>query len=76
MGEAMKKIALIFAGTLAGLYAISGVILLIQTLLANDPLSVRGGAEIAASIVPPCIGLMICLACFQSAFRKKSGESG
>ena len=64
------KAVLIIIGTLGGLYAAFGIVLFVQSLLANDPGTAYGGSEIAASLVPPCLGLAVCLACFQAAFRK------
>jgi uncharacterized membrane protein len=66
----MTKIILIIIGSLAGVYALVGTGQLIWRLLTSDPTTPYGAANIAASVVPVCIGLIVCLACFTSAFRK------
>lgn len=60
------KVVLIILGTLGGLYAVFGIVQLIRTFQEANP----GGSIIAASVVPVCLGLIVCLACFQRAFRK------
>ena len=64
------KIIMIIVGSLAGLYAVLAIIQFIQTLMVSDTGTTYGGTNIAASIVPMCIGLALCFACFQQAFRK------
>lgn len=64
------KIVLILIGSLGGIYAIVGGFLLIKTIMTSNPGSAYGGANIAASVVPVCLGLIICVACLQKAFRK------
>jgi hypothetical protein len=64
------KAVLIILGSLGGLYAAVGIVQFIRTLLTINPGTVFGGAMIAASVVPICLGLALCLFCFQRAFRK------
>jgi uncharacterized membrane protein len=64
------KGVLIIIGSLGGLYALFAIIQFIRTIMTSDPGTAYGGANIAASIVPICLGLIVCLACFQRAFRK------
>ncbi len=64
------KVFLIIIGSLGGLYAVVGIIQFIRTMMTSDPGTAYGGANIAASIVPVCLGLIVCLFCFQRAFRK------
>lgn len=66
----MKTALLITIGSLGGLYALVGIVQFIRTMLTNDPGTAYGTANIAASVVPVCLGLIVCLACFVSAFRK------
>jgi uncharacterized membrane protein len=64
------KVVLIIIGSLGGLYAIVGMVQFIRTLMTSDPGAAYGVTQIAASVVPVCLGLIICLICFQRAFRK------
>jgi uncharacterized membrane protein len=64
------RVVLIIIGSLAGLYALGGVVQFIWTFMTSNPASAYGTANIAASVVPVCLGLIVCLACFTSAFRK------
>jgi hypothetical protein len=64
------KVVLIIIGSLGGLYAIVGSFLFIRTIMTSNAGTAYGGANIAASIVPVCLGLIVCVACFQKAFRK------
>ncbi len=66
----MMKFVLIIIGSLGGLYAAFGIIQFIRTLSESNPGTPYGGANIAASVVPVCLGLILCLVCFQRAFRK------
>ena len=63
------KVVLIIIGSLGGLYAIVGSFLFIRTIMTSNPGTAYGGANIAASVVPVCLGLIVCVACFQKAFR-------
>ena len=65
----MKAVLIIF-GSLAGLYAIVGVVQFIWVMLTSDASSAYGVAKIAASVVPVCLGLIVCLACLMKAFPK------
>jgi hypothetical protein len=69
-GDVVKKVVLIIVGSLGGLYAIVGVVQFIHILLTSDPGTAYGTAHIAASVAPVCLGLIVCLACFLSVFRK------
>ena len=62
------KAVLIIVGSLGGLYAFVGLIQFIWTVIPQN--HAGGGAEIAASIVPVCVGSIICAFCFQKALRK------
>jgi hypothetical protein len=64
------KAILIIIGSLGGLYAVFGIVQSIRTLLESNPGTAYGGANIAANVLPVCLGLIVCLACFQRAFRK------
>jgi uncharacterized membrane protein len=66
----VKKVVLIIIGSLGVLYALFGILQLIRTLLETNPGTAYGGSSIAGSVVPVCLGLIVCLACFQRAFRK------
>lgn len=64
------KAVLIMIGSLGGLYAAFGTVQFIRTLLQSNPATAYGGANIAASVLPVGLGLIVCLLCFQGAFRK------
>ena len=64
------RVVLIIMGSLGGLYATFGIVQFIRTLLASNPGTAYGGANLATSVVPVCLGLIVCLLCFQRAFRK------
>ena len=64
------KAVLIIVGSLGGLYAAFGILQLIRTMMTSNPGTAYGGASIMASVVAVCLGLIVCLACFQRAFRK------
>ena len=66
----MMKALLIIIGSLGGLYAAFGIIQFIRTVLDSNPGTAYGGANIAASVLPVCLGLILCLVCFKRAFRK------
>ena len=68
------KILLIIIGSLAGLYATVAVIRLVYVLVTSDPGSAYGVANIAASLVPPVIGLVVCIVCFQKVLAKPKGD--
>jgi uncharacterized membrane protein len=67
---ALMKVALIIIGLLGGLYAVFGIVQFIWTMLTSNPGTAYGGANIILSVVPVCLGLIVCVACFQRAFRK------
>jgi hypothetical protein len=64
------KAVLIILGALGGLYAAYGIVQFVRTLSESDLGTALGGANLAASVVPVCLGLIVCLLCFQRAFRK------
>jgi hypothetical protein len=64
------KVLLIVVGSIAGLYAVTGVTLFVRALATNNAGTLHGGANIAASLVPPCLGLIVSIVCFQRALRK------
>ena len=71
--------AVSFAGFQVEAYALVGVVQFVRTLHNADPTSTFGGSSIAASIVPPCLGLLVCIVCFRNDFgkshwRKTSGH--
>ena len=68
------KILLIIIGSLAGLYATFAIIQLVYVLLTSDPGSAYGVTNIAASVVPPVIGLLVCIVCFQKVLAKPKGD--
>ncbi|VTS05718.1 unnamed protein product [Tuwongella immobilis] len=68
------KVVLIIIGSLGGLYAAIGIAQLLRTLVECNSGTAYGGAKIAASILPVCLGLIVWLVCFQRAFRKPPTE--
>ena len=64
------KVVLIIIGSLGGLYAVIGIVQFIRTMMTSNPGTAYGGANIAASVLPVCLGLIVCVVCFQKAFRK------
>ena len=64
------KVLMIIVGALGGLYAIGGLVMFVHNLMTTDPTSTIGTATLAATVVPMCLGGIVCLACFQRAFRK------
>ncbi len=72
VGKVLKmKIVLIVIGTLAGLYTFAAIVQFIGAIQTSDPTLPYRTANIAASAAPICLGLVVCLACFGSAFRKR-----
>jgi len=63
------KVVLIIIGSLGALYAFFGAVQFISTLLSSNPGTAYGAANIAASVVPVCLGLIVCALCFQRIFR-------
>ncbi len=63
----MKNIKIVI-GIAAGMYALFGVVQLINTLRTADSSEAYGFASITASIAVPCLGAAISLACLKSAF--------
>jgi hypothetical protein len=51
------KVLLIVIGSLAGLYAAIGIVQMLYVLATSNPGTVVGGATIAGSVVPVCLGL-------------------
>ena len=68
----MLKAVLILIGSLGGLYAVFAIVQFIRTLLESNPGTAYGAANVAASVVPVCLGLIVCLFCFQRVLRKPS----
>jgi hypothetical protein len=64
------KILLIIIGSLAGLYAAFGVVQFIGVLLTSNAAAPYWVSQIALGLVSVLLGLIVCLACFQAAFRK------
>jgi hypothetical protein len=64
------RAVLIGVGLLGVGVAVFGVVQLIRTVSASDPETAYGAANIAGSVLPVCLGLIVCLVCFQRAFRK------
>jgi uncharacterized membrane protein len=68
-------IILVIVGSLAAVYAAVGFVMMISKFLTSDPSNAYGAANMAASVVPPVIGLLVAVICFKSAFAKpKSNE--
>ncbi len=63
------KVLLLIIGFLGGVYASFGVVQMIRTMMASNPTTAYAGANIAASVVPVCLALAICVVCLQRAFR-------
>ena len=53
-----------------GVYALAGFVMLAKTLLEVRADTAVGASITAASVVPVCLGLIVCVVCFQRAFRK------
>ena len=66
----LMKILLIVIGSLAGLYTAAALVQFIYALVSTNAGTAYGTANIAASVVPVCIGLLVCVACFAGAFKK------
>ena len=64
------KVLLAIIGIVGGVYAVFGAIQMIRTMTTSNPGTAYGGANIAASLVPVCLGLAICVVCFQRVLRK------
>jgi hypothetical protein len=64
------KVILIIIGSLAGLYAAAAIVQFVLSLLTSNAGTAYGAANIAASLVPVCLGLIVCVACFSAAFKK------
>lgn len=71
----MRTSLLIVGAALSGVYTLGSIGFLIGALITYDPFSARGGMEIAASVVPPCIGAVICLSCIGALRRKTPSDS-
>jgi len=61
------KIILIVVGSLAGLYAVAQFV---NRLLTTNSGNAYGTANLAASVVLVCLGIVVCVACFTTAFKK------
>ncbi len=68
------KVVLIIVGSLGALYTVFAVIQLFNTLSTSNPGSAYSGPNLIFSGVPVLLGLIVCLACFQRAFRKPPSE--
>jgi hypothetical protein len=64
------KVVLFIIGSLGGLYALFMVVQLIRNLPTSFPANMYGVTDIAARVAAVCLGLAVCLICFQRAFRK------
>ena len=62
----MKRILLIVGAALSGFYAIGSLVIFVHTLATAPADTTWGITEIAASVVPPCIGGIICASCCSS----------
>jgi hypothetical protein len=71
----LRLIALIVVGVLSGLYAVGSAAFLIQALFTHGLATSSGISMVAAHVAPPCIGLIICLACFKRVFHKSPAIS-
>jgi hypothetical protein len=74
--QVTKLILLVLVGVLSGLYGLGAIVMLIQVLMTHDMSSAGGISMIAAYVVPPCIGLIICHACFKRVLRKSPSPAG
>jgi hypothetical protein len=68
--ESAMKVVLIVIGVLASVYCMFGILQFIRIFTASDPGSVGGGTNIAAGILPVCLGGVLALICFKKAFKK------
>ena len=66
----IKTILLLCGATLSGLYALGSLALFIRDLWTVDVGSTWGIADLAAGIVPFCIGGVLCAACVNGLRRK------
>jgi uncharacterized membrane protein len=64
------KIILTIIGSLAGLYAAFGGVQFVSVLLTSNTAAPYRVSQIMLSLVPVLLGLIVCFACFQAAFRK------
>jgi hypothetical protein len=64
------KIGPLVVGVLAALYTMVGIVQLLGILLKSDPGTTQGASLTAAGVVPVCIGLLVAVICFKSAFSK------
>ena len=64
------KAVLIVVGLLGVGLAVFGAVQMIRTMSESDPGSAYGASNIAASVLPVCLGLILCVVCFQRAFRQ------
>lgn len=64
------KIVLIVLGILAAAYTVFAVVQLINLLSAPNTGSTYGVGQMAGGVLAVCLGLIVCLACFQQAFKK------
>jgi len=74
----MKILLLIVIGSLGGLDGVVAFVQLIRTLMVSKPETASGGSSIAASVVPVCLGQVVCLVCLQRRFasRRQSENPG
>jgi hypothetical protein len=66
----MKNSTFIVIGVLGGTYALIAMIQFIKVIASSNTSSAYGQANIAAHIVPICLGLAIFLVCLKPAFQK------
>jgi len=64
------KIVLIVLGSLGAIYGLFGVVQLISAMSSTNADSTYGTANIAAHLVPICLGFVVSAVCFQRAFAK------
>jgi hypothetical protein len=64
------KVLLLIIGSLAAIYTAVALVQMIRTFATANPGSAIGGSQLAASVFPVCLGLIVAVVCFQKAFQK------
>lgn len=67
---------LIVIGVLSGIYAIIGGGYLVQAIVTQGIQTQAAIVQAVAYVVPPCVGLVVSVSCFQKAFQKPRLATG
>jgi uncharacterized membrane protein YcjF (UPF0283 family) len=71
----VRKIFLLVGAVLTGLYTIAGAVQFIHALWTNNPTTGYGMTDIAANILPFCIGGVFFLSCLGALRAKNPPEN-